>query len=115
MVSYLDVIEHIEVLIDLFFLTCAFIKVTIYLYCAHVTLSQVFKVKKKNNWHIPLLIVVMYGLALFKGTNFIERTHTLQKLVPYFLDIPFQFIIPFLLGLIVFGKTLGMKRKNQRN
>lgn len=115
MVSYLDIIEHIEIFIDLFLLAGVFIKVSIYLYCAHVTLSQVFKVKRQNNWHILLLIAVMYGGALFKSTNIIEQLHTLHEQVPYLLDIPFQFVIPFLLGLIVFGKTRGMKRKNQRN
>lgn len=112
MVSYLNMIEHFEVVLELLLLAGVFIKVTVYLYCARVTLYQVFKIKKQNIWHILLLLAFMYGGALFKSTNMVEQLYLLREQVPYFFNIPFQFVIPFLLGLIIFGKTHGMKRKN---
>ena len=105
MVTYFNIIEHLETFTTLILLGGGFVKISVFLFAAQVTLSQVFNIKSKRIWHVPLLIAVMFGLSLFQSANIVEHLYTGLKLVPNYLHIPFQLVFPFFLGLIIVWKT----------
>ena len=109
LVTYLGVIEHMEIFTYLLLIGGGFIKVSVFLYAARVVLTQLFNVKQKN-WHVLILMVVVYLLSLHRSGDIAEHLYVGLKLVPYYLHIPIQFVLPFLLGVVVFWKT---KKKAQ--
>ncbi|WP_044338637.1 GerAB/ArcD/ProY family transporter [Rossellomorea aquimaris] len=104
LVTYLDVIEHMEIFTYLLLLGGGFIKVSVFIYAARVVLTQLFDIKHKN-WHVLVLMGSVYLFSLHRSGDIAEHLYVGLKLVPYYLHIPIQFILPFLLGLVVFWKT----------
>ncbi|MBM7702350.1 GerAB/ArcD/ProY family transporter [Metabacillus iocasae] len=110
LVSYLDLIEHLEIFTTLLLLSGGFVKVTVFLYAAQVTFNQLFHIKRRI-WHPIVFVAVMLFLSLFRSQNLVEHLFVGLKQVPYYLHLPFQFIIPFVLGVLVFWKARGKKSK----
>lgn len=104
LITYLGVIEHLEIFTYLLLIGGGFIKVSVFIYAARAVLTQLFKVKQKN-WHVLILVGSVYLLSLHRSGNIAEHLYVGLKLVPYYLHIPIQFILPFLLGIVVFWKT----------
>jgi spore germination protein KB len=104
LITYLGVIEHLEIFTYLLLIGGGFIKVSVFIYAARAVLTQLFKVKQKN-WHVLILVGSVYLLSLHRSGDIAEHLYVGLKLVPYYLHIPIQFILPFLLGIVVFWKT----------
>ncbi|WP_341357403.1 endospore germination permease [Rossellomorea sp. y25] len=104
LVSYLGVVEHLEIFTYLLLIGGGFMKVSVFLYAAQVVLTQLFKLKQKN-WHVLFLLVAVYLLSLHRSDDIAEHLYVGLKLVPYYLHIPIQFILPLILGVVVFWKT----------
>ncbi|PKG29623.1 hypothetical protein CWS20_07080 [Cytobacillus horneckiae] len=75
---------------------------------AQVVLTQLFKLKQKS-WHLLILMAAVHLLSLYRSEDNAEHLYLGLKLVPYYLHIPLQFIIPLILGRVIFWKT--RKRK----
>ncbi|WP_299741783.1 endospore germination permease [uncultured Rossellomorea sp.] len=108
LVTYLGIVEHLEIFTYLLLIGGGFMKVAVFLYAARVVLTQLFKLKQKN-WHVLLLLVAVYLLSLHRSDDIAEHLHVGLKLVPYYLHIPVQFILPLILGLVVFWKSRKKK------
>ncbi|MBN8193328.1 endospore germination permease [Bacillus sp. NTK074B] len=104
MISYLGVLEHLEIFTYLLLIGGGFIKISVFIYAARIVLTQLFTMKHKN-WHVLLLLSIVYILSLHRSRDIEEHLYVGLNLVPYYLHIPFQFILPFLLGVVVFWKT----------
>jgi spore germination protein KB len=104
LVSYLGIIQHMEIFTYLLLIGGGFIKVSVFIYAARVVLSQLFKMKQKNG-HVIILMVIVYLLSLHRSGDIAEHLYVGLKLVPYYLHIPLQLVIPFLLGIVVFWRT----------
>lgn len=102
LVTYLNVIEHLEIFTYLLLIGGGFIKVSVFIYAARAVPTQLFKVKQKN-WHV--LVAAVYLLSLHRSGDIAEHLYVGLKLVPYYLHILIQFILPFLLGIVVFWRT----------
>ncbi|BCB04143.1 GerAB/ArcD/ProY family transporter [Bacillus sp. KH172YL63] len=108
MVTYLDLVEHLEIFTYLLLIGGGFMKISVFLYAARSVLTQLFQVKQKN-WHVILLLVAVYLLSLHRSSDITDPLYVGLKLVPYYLHIPIQFIIPLVLGVVVFwrGRKVG--------
>ncbi|MGE6753523.1 GerAB/ArcD/ProY family transporter [Rossellomorea sp. NPDC071047] len=104
LVTYLGIVEHLEIFTYLLLIGGGFMKVSIFLYAAQVVLTQLLKLKQKS-WHVLLFMVAIYLLSLHRSDNIAEHLYVGLKLVPYYLHIPVQFVIPLILGGMVFWKS----------
>lgn len=104
LVTYFGVIEHLEIFTYLLLIGGGLIKLTVFLYAAQVVLTQLFKLKQKS-WHVLILIAAVYLLSLYRSEDISEHLYVGLELVPYYLHIPIQFIIPLILGGMIFLKT----------
>ncbi len=111
LVSFLGIIEHLEIFTYLLMIGGGFIKIGVFVYAAQVVLTQVFKQKQKN-WHVLILLVVVYLLSLHRSNNLNEHLYMGLKVVPYYLHLPIQFGLPILLGIGVFWRTRKKKSEN---
>ncbi|MGR3762898.1 GerAB/ArcD/ProY family transporter [Rossellomorea sp. NS-SX7] len=108
LVTYLGIVEHLEIFTYLLLLGGGFMKVAIFIYAAQAVLTQLFKLNQKS-WHVIVLMAAVYLLSLHRSGDIAEHLHVGLKLVPYYLHIPIQFVLPLLLGIVVFIRT----RKNK--
>lgn len=108
LVTYLGIIEHLEIFTYLLLIGGGLMKLTVFLYAAQVVLTQLFKLKQKS-WHLLILMAAVHLLSLYRSEDIAEHLYLGLKLVPYYLHIPLQFIIPLILGGVIFWKT--RKRK----
>ncbi|WP_155891138.1 hypothetical protein [Ectobacillus panaciterrae] len=73
-----------------------FFKLTLFLYCAVIGLGDLLKMKCPNKLSIPMGLI-MFGLSLVIASSFTEHLDVGLRIVPYYLHIPFQIVIPLLL------------------
>ncbi|MCA1054419.1 spore germination protein [Rossellomorea aquimaris] len=104
MITYLGVVEHLEIFTSLLLIGGGFIKVSVFIYAAQTILTRLFKLKQKN-WHIFALMAAVYLLSLNRSGDITEHLYVGLKLVPYYLHIPLQFVVPFLFGMVVLFRT----------
>ncbi|PFA62855.1 hypothetical protein CN378_17595 [Bacillus sp. AFS015802] len=109
LITYLGVIEHLEIFTYLLLIGGGFIKVSVFIYAARAILTQLFKVKQKN-WHVFLLVAAVYLLSLHRSGDIAEHLYVGLKLVPYYLHIPIQFVLPIILAIGVFWKSRKGKK-----
>lgn len=106
-VSFINIANfftRITALVVIAMVLLGFIKISIFFYCAVLGTSHLFKIKNKNTLIIPISILILYS-SIVDAESFNEHTYEGLKIVPYYMHIPFQFIIPLLLLLTVLLKN----------
>jgi spore germination protein KB len=103
LINIANFITRLDAFVVAFAVIFGFFKLTIFLYCAVLGLGDLFKMKTPNKLAIPMGLV-MLGLSLFMAPNFTRHIEIGLKFVPYYLHIPFQFVIPLLLLVIAMIK-----------
>lgn len=112
-VSYIniaDFIQRLDTFIVVIAVCNAFVKITIYFFCAVSGAADLFNVKKSNQLVYPIGIITVLT-SLWLASSFLEHHIEGIHLVPYLLHIPLQMIIPvcLLLVLLVQGKLKSNK------
>jgi spore germination protein KB len=105
-VSLLNFIERVDLLIVFTVMFGIIVKVSIFFYGGLIGLEYVFK-KSYRQFVIPMsLLIAFFSVVVSK--HFAEHIIEGIKIVPYYMHIPLQFIIPMSLLLILIIKK---KRK----
>ncbi|MFF3023153.1 GerAB/ArcD/ProY family transporter [Gottfriedia sp. NPDC057948] len=112
-VSYIniaDFIQRLDTFIVVIAVCNAFVKLTIYFYCAVSGAADLFNVKKSEKLVYPIGIITVLT-SLWVASSFLEHHLEGIHLVPYLLHIPLQIIIPvsLLLVLLIQGKLKSNK------
>ncbi|MFF2878893.1 GerAB/ArcD/ProY family transporter [Gottfriedia sp. NPDC057991] len=112
-VSYIniaDFIQRLDTFIVVIAVCNAFVKITIYFYCAVSGAADLFNVKKTEQLVYPIGIITVLT-SLWVASSFLEHHLEGIHLVPYLLHIPLQIIIPvsLLLVLLIQGKLKSNK------
>jgi spore germination protein KB len=112
-VSYIniaDFIQRLDTFIVIIAVCNAFVKITIYFYCAVSGAADLFNVKKSDQLVYPIGMITVLT-SLWVASSFLEHHLEGIHLVPYLLHIPLQIIIPvsLLLVLLIQGKLKSNK------
>ncbi|WP_087999192.1 GerAB/ArcD/ProY family transporter [Gottfriedia solisilvae] len=102
-VSFVNIahfIQRLDTFVIMLMVFGGFIKITIFFYCALSGSADLFNVKKTEKLIYPLSIIIIM-LSLFMAPNYLEHIKEGFEIVPYYLHIPLQVIIPVCLLLIV--------------
>lgn len=104
--GYVDIanfIQRLDITIILLVVILAFIKVSIFFFCAVMGMNNLFKLKPSlfSTYFVGAIIFISSIIIAPSYQNHIDEG--LEK-VPYLLHIPFQIVIPLLLLISVFIK-----------
>ncbi|PGS56382.1 endospore germination permease [Bacillus sp. AFS041924] len=115
-VSYIniaDFVQRLDTFIVVIAVCNAFVKISIYFYCALSGAADLFNVKKSDQLVYPLAIITILS-SLWAASSLLEHHKEGVDLVPYLLHIPLQTIIPVSLLLIhlIQGKLKSNKNMN---
>ncbi|GKU26847.1 GerAB/ArcD/ProY family transporter [Clostridium folliculivorans] len=99
-------IQRLDVLAILLLMLGGFYKILIFFYCSVEMTMTVFEVDLKHrNILIVILGIIMIFLSYFLMVNPIQHFHIGLEIVPLYVHVPLQFIIPGILFIIsVAGK-----------
>ncbi len=103
-ISYINIanfVQRLDPLIVILMVIGGFVKIFVYYYCAVTSTAELFKVKKSSDviYLISLIVVIS---SLWMAPNILEHFKEGLEIVPYYLHIPFQMIIPTALLFIAF-------------
>ncbi|TRZ39811.1 hypothetical protein CEQ21_02375 [Niallia circulans] len=112
-INFLNFIRHLELLAVLVFTIGGLIKITIFSYAGIQGLAEIFKLKKKQMMIIPFLLAVYFISAAFMN-NFVIHLYIGLKIVPLYVHLVFQFLIPILCLVMLLIKIL-IKKWKRRN
>jgi spore germination protein KB len=108
-ISVGDFIQRLDVLALLTLFMGIFFKVTTFFYAAAIGITEIFPIKSK--WLIVIVIgAIIYMYSLEMADSFSEHIEEGLQIVPKFLHIPIQIIIPLLILLI--AKIKHFRNKN---
>ena len=117
----LATIQQIEVAnflerLDIFFLIAlvigGFFKIGLFFYAATVGATEVFRISDYKKMVYIMGIIVLFA-SISIADNFFEHMKEGLNLVPIYLHLPFQIVIPFLLLIIAFFKNRKKQKKGQ--
>lgn len=117
----LATIQQIEVAnflerLDIFFLIAlvigGFFKIGLFFYAATVGAAEVFRISDYKKMVYIMGIIVLFA-SISIADNFFEHMKEGLNLVPIYLHLPFQIVIPFLLLIIAFFKNRKKQKKGQ--
>lgn len=106
MVSIADFLERIDTIVILMMVAGVFFKVGGWTYGAAIGTAQLLGLKRIDSVLIPIAAIIT-PLTIIMATNFAEHVKIGLKIVPVYLHIPLQIVIPILLlGIAITRKKL---------
>lgn len=110
MIELLGIIQHLELLTAFAFIIVGFVKVSIFFISGAKGVSYILPILQEK------FIIVVLGSMIFLGSFNIakdlpEHLYIGLELVPLYLHVPFQFILPLLILLLTWIKGRKKQRK----
>jgi len=105
-VSYINIaefVQRLDTVVIISMVILGFVKITVFLFCAFIGTIDLFKIKHQKNLIYPMGIIVLVS-SVIMAPNYIAHINEGLKIVPYYLHIPMQIVIPILLLVIALIK-----------
>ncbi|WP_379971174.1 endospore germination permease [Ectobacillus sp. sgz5001026] len=106
-INYAGFIQRLEALVILLLVILGFVKISVFFFCAVIGLSDLFRVSKPTTLIYPVGTIIFIS-SIVMAPNYMNHIREGLKIVPYYLHIPIQFIIPCL--LLLTAKIRGKKK-----
>ncbi|MFC7370237.1 GerAB/ArcD/ProY family transporter [Fictibacillus iocasae] len=102
-INIADFIQRLESLLIIIIVLLGFVKITIFIFCAVIGMRSLFTASSQNSLIYPVCVTVLWLSLLIAGNHSAHIEEGLEA-APYFLHLPFQFVIPLLLLLTILFK-----------
>lgn len=118
-ISYINIanfVQRLDPLIVIIMVIGGFVKIFLFYYCAVTSSAELFKVKKSSDVIYPISFLILI-CSLWMAPNVLHHLKEGLKIVPYYLHIPFQIIIPTALltiAVIQMKTNVKMNSKSER-
>ncbi|WP_176547180.1 endospore germination permease [Bacillus sp. AFS053548] len=113
-ISYINIADFIQRLDSVVVIVIAvggFIKITVFFFCAIIGAADLFKVKKSDTLTYPIAVIIVI-CSVWMAPDYLEHYKEGLDIVPYYLHIPLQIVIPtVLLVIAVIQKKAKTKTK----
>lgn len=113
-VSYIniaDFIQRLDSVVVIVMVVGGFIKIAVFFYCAMIGAADLFKVKKSDTLTYPIAFIILVS-SVWMAHDYLEHYKEGLDIVPYFLHIPLQIVIPLILFVIAFIQHKTKKKEN---
>ncbi|MEH6938253.1 endospore germination permease [Bacillus sp. JJ664] len=116
-VSYINVanfIQRLDSLIVIIMVIGGFMKVSVFFFCAVIGASDLFRVKKRDTLTYPIAVIIVVS-SVWMAPNYLEHYKEGLDVVPYYLHVPLQIIIPIALLAIAIIQKKGKEKNSLEN
>ena len=100
LINIADFITRMEPLVVILLVILGFFKIIVFFFCAIIGAADLLNIKQMNRLSYPIGFLIL-AMSFAINANYIEFLKVGTKIVPYYLHLPFQIIIPLILLLIV--------------
>lgn len=97
-INYAGFLQRLESLVIILMIILGFVKISVFFFCAIIGISDLFRVQTPNTLIYPIGIIILIS-SLVIAPNHESHIQEGLKIVPLYLHVPLQIIIPFLLLL----------------
>jgi spore germination protein KB len=102
-INIADFIQRLDTIIIISMVILGFVKISVFFFCALIGVADLFAIKQPQKLIYPMgIILLMCSLIMAHG--YIEHIQEGLIVVPYFLHLPLQIVIPILLLVITWIK-----------
>ncbi|MET1031735.1 GerAB/ArcD/ProY family transporter [Domibacillus tundrae] len=105
-------LERLDVYFMLVAIIGGFIKMSVFFYVSVTATASLFKIKESAKLAFPFGVVILL-LSITIASNFSEHIQEGLKVVPLYVHLPFQVIIPAFLLMIAFFKNKKKQRRRR--
>ncbi|MED4227200.1 GerAB/ArcD/ProY family transporter [Neobacillus cucumis] len=98
-INIADFVQRLDTVVIISMVLLGFVKITVFFICAIIGAADVFKLKQPQKLIYPMGFILLIASRII-ASNYIEHLDEGLHVVPYYLHLPFQFMIPTLLLLI---------------
>ncbi|OUZ39122.1 spore gernimation protein KB [Solibacillus kalamii] len=113
-IEFAGFLQRLDITFMLSTVIGGFFKISMYFYASMVGTANLFNIKNSAQLAYPLGLLLLV-LSITIASNFSEHVYEGLQIVPLYVHLPFQVIIPVLLLIIAFFKNRNKQRKRIRN
>ncbi|KAB7706980.1 GerAB/ArcD/ProY family transporter [Bacillus aerolatus] len=104
MIQLAEFLERLDIFFMLAVIVLGFFKISLFFYAAVIGTADLFHIKKPSQLAFPIGFVLLF-LSIIIASNIMEHFREGLQIVPVYLHLPFQIILPLLLLIIAFFKN----------
>lgn len=112
LINVRDFIQRLDSLAVLIFLTSSLFKLYIFFYVINTSLRDIFNTKNYKVYIIPTTIIILIVSTFFTTENYTQLIYATKKILPYYISLPFEIIIPIILLIIILVKKYILNKKS---
>lgn len=105
-----DIIQRMDVIVIAILMIGGFVKITLFMYAAVLCFKEIYRVEEETKLIIPLGIATV-ALGHFMANTYIRHLQIGLEIIPMYVHIPAQIIIPLLLVIVYKSKQMLLRRK----
>lgn len=105
-VSYIniaDFVQRLDTVVIISMVILGFVKITVFFFCAMNGTAELFKIGNPKKLIYPLAVIVLIS-SIIIGPNYIHHIYEGVKIVPYYLHLPMQLVLPMIILIIAWIK-----------
>ncbi|MDR4947995.1 GerAB/ArcD/ProY family transporter [Neobacillus cucumis] len=102
-INIADFVQRLDTVVIISMVLLGFVKITVFFFCAMIGAADVFKLKQPQKLIYPMGFIVLIASRII-ASNYFEHLNEGLQVVPYYLHLPFQIMIPTILLLIAIIK-----------
>jgi len=112
MINVAEFVQRLDSIAVVMFLIGSIAKITVYGYVVNTGLKDLFqKPYNYNKFIIPIFLIILLGSVYFYD-SFTQQIYIGLKLVPYYVNFPFEVVLPTLMVVIIYFKKFFIRSKN---
>ncbi|MEH6908147.1 GerAB/ArcD/ProY family transporter [Neobacillus drentensis] len=96
-----DFIERLDALFMLYLVIGGFFKITLYFYAAVSGTAELFQLKSNQKLSLPIGVIILFT-SITVASNYSEHIKEGAEIIPLYIHLPFQIIIPVMLLFIAY-------------
>lgn len=110
-ISVAEFLQNLDIIGIIYFLTTAFFKITLHIYCAVYAIRKLTHVPNGHVFILPVAVIVYY-LSLTMASSVVNHIQTGLKILPYNLWIPLFLVFPGILFIVATIKKKATKKSS---
>nr|WP_285865960.1 GerAB/ArcD/ProY family transporter [Lederbergia lenta] len=113
-IQFAEFLERLDIFFILTMIILGFFKICIFFYAAVIGTADLFKIKEPSQLAFPMGLVVLF-MSIVVASNMTEHLQEGLEIIPIYIHLPIQVIIPAILLIIAFFKNrkVGKMRDGQ--
>lgn len=101
LINAADFVQRIDSIAVLIFMACGFAKVVTYFMAVNIGLKDLYRTENYKRFIIPIGLIILFG-SVYNAESLSRHIYIGLRIVPFYINFPFEVVIPIILVFIIF-------------